>query len=229
MYILLLCILLFALYIMTSHSLFKFIDQYSESHFYHQQHEQQKLFIVPNPRKNMIGINGLNTNIQHDIIKTSHELINDDEIKVNINLIQSFRPAINNEVIPADAKKDIKYTPLYDIINKWNPDIPDEPIDFKETLQHFNYGDDYERSIAEKYRNAEIPFKVYNVSEFNEASRLWNDDYLINQFYFEHNLLFETSHNNHFMFWKLPHKKRFKKDEVIIIVSLTMRYIRKSI
>jgi hypothetical protein len=83
------------------------------------------------------------------------------------------------EIIPIPpAARDLAYRTLYDVVTKWSPDDPEVPENFRETLQHFNYGDPFERSVAEKYRNAELPFKVYNISEFLTVSHLWTDAYL---------------------------------------------------
>ncbi len=226
MIVFLLCIFLFTFYIMTSYSIHNYINY----HYYHdqqQQQQQQQLHNVNIPNQHdEIGINGLNNNFNNNNYMIDHEKNiqisndfnnNDDEINVNLNLIQSFRPHVN-ENIPTDVKKDIEYISLFNILNKWNPDIPDEPIDFKETLQHFNYGDDNERLIAEKYRNAEIPFKLYNVSDFNEVSRLWSEEYLLKQLYSKLNYHIEKSKDNHFMFWKSNNnkKKNWKPPTTII-------------
>ena len=57
--------------------------------------------------------------------------------------------------------------------------------------------------MAEIYRYAEIPFKLYNVSDCNEVSRLWNDEYLLKQLYSKLNHHIEKSKDNHFMFWNI--------------------------
>ena len=94
------------------------------------------------------------------------------------------------------------YRTLLDVVTDWSPDDPEVPVNFKETLQHFNYGDERERAIAAKYRDKEVPFKVYNVSEFDDVSRLWQDDYLISRLDKRHQQQHvESSKNNHFMFW----------------------------
>ena len=91
---------------------------------------------------------------------------------------------------------------LLNVIKKWNPDTPEPPAVFKETLIHFNYSDPVERGYAEKFRDAELPFKVYNIPEFTAASQLWSDDYLESQFFGDaHGKHIEKSKNNHFMYW----------------------------
>jgi hypothetical protein len=116
------------------------------------------------------------------------------------------------EIIPnPPAARDLAFRTLYDVVTKWSPDNPEVPPDFRETLQHFNYGDPFERSVAEKYRNAELPFKVYNISEFVDVSRLWTDAYLSHELGRtgkRHHV--EKSKDNHFMFWTPKGSSRMK-------------------
>ena len=63
------------------------------------------------------------------------------------------------------------FEPLLDILTRWPPDDPNIPTIFTESLMHFNYSNLLERSAAEAYRNKELPFKVYDVPEFEEASK----------------------------------------------------------
>lgn len=140
-------------------------------------------------------------------LESSTFITRNEELTNNFNLIKAIRPKLIE--VPPDAK-DLTYNTLYNIVNNWNPDDADEPTNFKETLQHFNYGDPYERAIAEKYRIAEIPFKVYNVSDFNRVSELWTDEYLSKQFQYNNNFHVEKSKDNHFMFWKGGGNKKHK-------------------
>jgi hypothetical protein len=62
--------------------------------------------------------------------------------------------------------------PLLDIIKRWNPDDSDNiPNPFFERLQVFNYSDEKEFLMAETYRNAEVPFKVY--AKRREGKKKW--------------------------------------------------------
>jgi hypothetical protein len=95
---------------------------------------------------------------------------------------------------------DPRYQSLLSVVTRWNPDVPDPPADFHETLQHFNYSNTEERAMASKYRNAELPFKLYDVPDFDRVAQLWSDEYL------ESNMGSEAPHveqspNNHFMYW----------------------------
>ena len=74
------------------------------------------------------------------------------------------------------------FTSLLSVLEKWNPDHPDAPHDFVELLQHFNYSNATERALAKQYREAELPFKVYDVPDFNRVSRLWSKPYLSHNF-----------------------------------------------
>ena len=94
-----------------------------------------------------------------------------------------------------------KYTSLLSLVSAWNPDNPDPPSEFHETLQHFNYSDPAERAMAAKYRDAELPFKLFGVPEFAEVSRLWTDEYLMENISEDPHA--EASDSNHFMYWNL--------------------------
>ena len=91
-----------------------------------------------------------------------------------------------------------KFTPLLDVIKRWSPDNPDIPSTFNESLLHFNYSDPLERSYAIKFRNAELPFKVYDIPEFDYVKDLWTNEYLNDVFKDELNYV-ERSKSNHFM------------------------------
>jgi len=95
------------------------------------------------------------------------------------------------------------YQPLLSLIEAWNPDNPDPPAIFHETLPHFNYSNPVERAMAASYRDAEVPFKIYNIPEFMKTSSLWTDEYLVNAFHEHGEQHVEKSKNNHFMFWAM--------------------------
>jgi hypothetical protein len=104
------------------------------------------------------------------------------------------------------------YKPLLDIIKSWNPDNPDIPHSFQETLQHFNYSCPYERAIAAKFRDAELPFKLYDIPNVNEVTKLWgSDSYLSSVLSQDPTIRAEKSKTNHFMFWKGKPYANFKK------------------
>jgi Cupin-like domain len=67
--------------------------------------------------------------------------------------------------------------PLGGLMADWNHDDDHEGT-IHETLQHFNYSDPNELAMAKKYRDAEVPFKLYNVPEIADAARKWTDEYV---------------------------------------------------
>ena len=65
---------------------------------------------------------------------------------------------------------------------------------------HFNYSNPIEREYAAKFRDAELPFKLYDIPEITAVTHLWDDEYLQKQFYGDpHSKHVEKSKNNHFM------------------------------
>ena len=114
-----------------------------------------------------------------------------------------------------------KYTPLLDVIRNWNPDNADPPEHFIETLQHFNYSNLEERRIAEQFRNAEIPFKLYGVPNINEVKAKWTNEYLTEQMSKDTSVRAEISKNNHFMFWKRKHYKNFNPPTEFVDMPFT--------
>jgi hypothetical protein len=103
-------------------------------------------------------------------------------------------------LLPAPTSTYPQYQSLLTIVKNWSPDDPDLPPRFTETLMHFNYSDPVERSYAEKFRDAEVPFKVYGVPEFNAVAGLWTDDYLQKSLVGKEQHV-EKSDTNHFMYW----------------------------
>jgi hypothetical protein len=103
------------------------------------------------------------------------------------------------------------YKTLLSAIEEWNPDQPDPPAHFTETLQHFNYSNPVERAWALEFRQAEVPFKMYDVPEFAATGAKWSNKYLATQFEGAgYSATTETSKDNHFMFWS-PKKNSYTK------------------
>eukprot|EP00605_Chrysophyceae_sp_TOSAG23-4_P000738 GSChrysophyteH1.ASY1.ANO1.825.1 assembled CDS len=101
-----------------------------------------------------------------------------------------------------------KFQSLLERIEKWNPDDPDPPKMFTETLQHFDYSNEHELTLAKQYRDAEIPFKIYNVPQFDAVAEKWDLDFLLNVFEQGASYSVEESNSNHFMYWA---RKGWKK------------------
>ncbi len=139
-------------------------------------------------------------NFQREDEKLTNKGVSSSDLSATFDTIKRLkRPPIVET--PPEANK-MEYRTLFDVVNTWNPDIPDPPADFKETLQHFDYGNPVERELAIRYRNAEIPFKIYNISEVNSVSTLWSDEYLLdNLARLRGKTHVEKSKDNHFMFW----------------------------
>lgn len=58
------------------------------------------------------------------------------------------------------------------------------------------------RAMAEKYRDAELPFKVYNIPEIDKVTEKWTEKYLSGMFKRDRiSPHVEKSKDNHFMFW----------------------------
>ena len=59
------------------------------------------------------------------------------------------------------------------------PDNTEIPPYHYDTLCHFDRQNETEYSYAMNYRNAEVPFVVYNIPEVDEVVKKWNNvDYL---------------------------------------------------
>ena len=73
--------------------------------------------------------------------------------------------------------------PLGTLMTRWpQDDIDNPPQPFVERLQHFDYNDPEQVAMALKFRDAELPFKVYNVPEVVAAGKKWTDEYISSQF-----------------------------------------------
>jgi oxalate decarboxylase/phosphoglucose isomerase-like protein (cupin superfamily) len=115
-----------------------------------------------------------------------------------------------------------EYRTLFDVVSSWNPDKPDPPSNFVETLQHFNYSNPQERKMAEVYRNAEVPFKLYNVPEIDQVSQKWSSSYLSSVMSTER-IHVEKSKSNHFMYWTKP-KRGLPRDFVPPTELIDMKF-----
>lgn len=79
-----------------------------------------------------------------------------------------------------------EYPPLQklgDMFQNWPQDHLDNPPDpFLEKLLHFDFTDPKQLEAAKTFRDAELPFKIYNVPEIISAKEKWTDEYLTRQF-----------------------------------------------
>jgi hypothetical protein len=91
---------------------------------------------------------------------------------------------------------------ILDITNNWSPESTDIPAFHFDSLCHFNYQIMSERTKAEAYRKAEMPFILYNMPELNEVVERWKDlSYLEDKLGSTTKHRTETSSDNHFMYW----------------------------
>ena len=102
--------------------------------------------------------------------------------------------------VPGEYPKTEK---LVTILKRWNPDNVTVPTPFRETLQVLNYSDPRERALAEAYRDAEVPFKIFGIPTVETVRTKWTDSYLVDVMD-KHKVQFkvERSDNNHFMYWQ---------------------------
>ena len=163
----------------------------------------------------------IKNNLVFDEIEQVKKHIKSSQVKNNLNSLHVKHPTIESyrDSYPS-------YTPLLSIIEQWNPDNPDPPAIFQETLQHFNYSNLRERAMAEIYRNEEKPFKVYGIPEFNVVVDKWTDQYLSEQMRTQGSQHVEKSSSNHFMFWNARGRsvRNYKPPTEFVKLSFTGSY-----
>lgn len=80
----------------------------------------------------------------------------------------------NNSLYP-------KLSTLKQLMDHW-PQDEDNNGTIVETLLHFNYSNTKERAMAQRFRDAELPFKLYDIPELRTVATKWTDEYLSEQF-----------------------------------------------
>jgi hypothetical protein len=99
------------------------------------------------------------------------------------------------------AKDYPKTYSMLQILKNWNSDTTEIPNFHYDSLCHFNYQNTTELQQAYNYREAELPFVVYNVPQVDEVVKKWsNIDYLHKKLG-KKSYRTETSKDNHFMYW----------------------------
>ena len=69
--------------------------------------------------------------------------------------------------------------PLGQLLQTWPQDEDCSSFPINEALQHFNYSNLTQRALAVQFRQAELPFKVYDIPELQTVSEKWSsDDYI---------------------------------------------------
>lgn len=89
--------------------------------------------------------------------------------------------------------------PIMDLIDNWNPDQAEAPAKHYHALCRFDYATDLEKAFA--YREAELPFIVYNTPEAEDVVQKWNQPDYLEKFLGTERYRTEVSHNNHFMYF----------------------------
>jgi len=101
--------------------------------------------------------------------------------------------------------------PVRQVIENWNPDDTRIPPMHFDSLCHFDYETEYHK--AERYREAELPFILYNYPEVDSSTERWNDlDWLREKLGKDKKYAAETSINNHFMYYNRGVKKETPED-----------------
>ena len=117
-------------------------------------------------------------------------------------VIEFGRDVIKSPLEPTVSPDYPPLESLLSLIKRWNPDdAGNAPTPFIERLQVFDYSDPEQRRISEIYRNAEVPFKIYNIPELDEVVKKWSDEYLLSRFGARTDAHVEQSEDNHFMYW----------------------------
>ena len=115
-----------------------------------------------------------------DSTQQEWEIIDDTKIsnkpKVDYTELDRTYPDMLYEV-PKNLKDYPTFERLGDILERWPQDeLENPPIPFNESLLHFDYTNSVEMKAAEKFRDAMVPFKVYNVPDILLASKKWSND-----------------------------------------------------
>jgi hypothetical protein len=136
--------------------------------------------------KNKLGLKYYdeNNNIKNNKIqRNNNDYIRQNNIiqhDINENLRQSSNPNIHWPILSLMKKSNYPHkTPLLSLLERWNPNDLNIPQKFVEVLQHFDFENLEQRRASVKYRNNNVPYKLYNISDINKASKLWNNDYIL--------------------------------------------------
>ena len=88
------------------------------------------------------------------------------------------------------------------LTNNWLPDDTVIPPVHYDSLCHFDYQNPIENAKAFAYRDAEVPFVMYNLPELDTVVKNWHNlDYLQAKLGKKAKFRTETSNDNHFMYW----------------------------
>lgn len=76
-----------------------------------------------------------------------------------------------------------KLETMGELMKRWpQDDLDNPPSPFVERLMHFNFTDPAELLMAKRFRDAELPFKLYDVPDLVSAHAKWTEEYVTDQF-----------------------------------------------
>ena len=92
-----------------------------------------------------------------------------------------------------------KHYPIKDVLDNWNADDTIIPPMHYDSLCHIDYQKDLEKAF--RYRDADLPFVVYNVPHIDSVVEKWSDVDYMNDKLKGHSFRTATSDTNHFMYY----------------------------
>jgi hypothetical protein len=98
------------------------------------------------------------------------------------------------------------------ILDNWNPDDNSIPPFHFNSLCYFDFQTEQQKAL--NYREAEVPFVVYNTPAVQEVVTKWNSmEYLNEKVGPSKKYTTATSRDNHFMYYSRPDKRGIFKDQ----------------
>jgi hypothetical protein len=105
-----------------------------------------------------------------------------------------------------------KTYPMKEVLDNWNPDDNSVPPFHYNSLCYFDYQTELDKAMA--YRDAEVPFVVFNTPAVQEVVMKWNSmEYLNDKVGPTQKYTTATSHDNHFMYYARADKRGVFKDQ----------------
>ena len=147
----------------------------------HQVNTKSKFFQVSR------GSSGMDWKEEYDKLVAANGGNDDAQLKPPVDYVTheySYPPIREDLPDLEDQNEYPDYPPmktLGQLMKDWpqDQDFPgahERPI--PEGLYHFNYSDPDELEMAREFRDAELPFKLFDVPEVTEANEKWTDDYV---------------------------------------------------
>lgn len=103
------------------------------------------------------------------------------------------------ECPPIPAPDYPKGYPIANLTANWAIDETDIPARHYDSFCHIDFQADYQKALA--YRDAEVPFIMYNIPELDAAVKKWSDLDYLNSRLGSKRYRTEASTSNHFMYW----------------------------